>query len=136
MSQEELDLVVRGLSAVIRRPKPDFEVVNALFHPEHVFVPTTAQELGEGEAKGARGYQEYTEGVADSMPFAVEMKGAVDVAPGIVLVVTDMRFHGSASGIELDRRVWMLARVVGGKITRTEAYSDPADALEAVGLTE
>jgi hypothetical protein len=56
MSQENLDLVVRATQAALKRPKPDFETVNALYHPDHVLVPLAANTLGEGEAKGAEGY--------------------------------------------------------------------------------
>ena len=46
MSQENLDLVVRAMEAVLRRPKPDFETVNALYHPDHVLVPLAAHSFG------------------------------------------------------------------------------------------
>jgi ketosteroid isomerase-like protein len=35
-----------------------------------------------------------------------------------------------------EQRVWNVVTVAGGKIVRTEAYIDPATALEALGLSE
>ena len=55
MSQENLELVVRATEASLERPKPDFETINTLYHPDHVLVPLTANALGEAEAKGAAG---------------------------------------------------------------------------------
>ena len=136
MSQENLDLVVRAVRAVLARPKPDFETVNALYHPDHVLVPIEASTLGGAEAHGARGYKAWLEQTADALEWEAELKGAVDVGPHKVLVVTLNRFRGASSGAETEDRVWNLVTVSDGKLTRTETYLDPAKALEAAGLSE
>ena len=133
MSRENLELVVRALRAVIERPKPDFATINALYDPDHVFVSVQASGLGEAEAKGAQGYKAWLEEQAGVVPFEMELDGAVDVAPDLVLAVTAVRLHGVASGIHTEQRIWNVVTVTDGKITRTEAYTDPAEALGAVG---
>jgi ketosteroid isomerase-like protein len=136
MSQENLDLVVRAMEAVLRRPKPDFETVNALYHPDHVLVSLGAQSLGEGEAKGARGFKQWLEQTDDAIRWDAELRGAVDLGPDRVLAVQSVRFEGASSGIETEERVWSVVTVVDGQITRTDTYLDPVKALEAAGLSE
>ncbi len=136
MSQENVELVVRAMSAVFKRPKPDFETVNALYHPDHVFVSLTGNKLGEPEAKGGRGYKTWLGTTAQVMPWEAELYSAVDVGPDIVLAVATNRFRGATSGIETELRTWSVVTVSGGKITRTAVFDDPAEALEAVRLRE
>jgi ketosteroid isomerase-like protein len=135
MSQENLELVTRAVQAALARPKPDFTTVNELYAPDHVFVPVGADML-EREARGAGGFRAWREETQEFLGAEHDIQGAVDVAPDKVLVVTTTRFEGTASGFASEQRVWNLVTVAGGKITRTEAYADPARALEAAGLSE
>ena len=135
MSQENLDLVVRAIRAAIKRP-PDFETVNALYHPDHVLVSLAAHSLGEGEARGARGYKTWLEQTDDAVRWEAELMGAVDVGPDRVLAVTRNRFQGASSGAETEERVWLVVTVSNRKITRTDTYLDAFQALEAAGLRE
>ena len=50
--------------------------------------------------------------------------------------VMTIRFHGASSGASTEQRVWAVVTVKDGKITRTENYIDPAEALKAVGVPE
>jgi ketosteroid isomerase-like protein len=134
MSRENLDLVLRAIRAAIRQPKPDFETMNALFDPDHVLVSIVADKLGgEGEAVGASGYKAWVEAQRDVISFETELEGAIDVGPDTVVAVMTIRFHGASSGATTEQRVWSVMTVTDGKITRTENYIDPAEALEAVG---
>jgi ketosteroid isomerase-like protein len=134
MSQEGLDLVLRAYRAATRRPKPDYETVNALYAPDHVFVSVLGGELGEGEAKGGEGYRAWLKSQMDVMPFETDVEGAVDIAPDVVLAVATTRAQGASSGLENEQRMWSVVHLAGGKITRTEVYIDPVKALAATGL--
>jgi ketosteroid isomerase-like protein len=137
MSQENVDLVMRAIRAATKQPKPDFETVNALFHPDHVLVSIMAHQLGsEAEAVGASGYKAWVEAQQDVVSFEVELGGAIDVGPDTVIAVTTTRFRGASSGATSGQRVWAVMTVKDGKITRTESYIDPAEALKAVSLRE
>jgi ketosteroid isomerase-like protein len=136
MSQENLDLVVRAMRAVLAQPEPDFETVNALYHPDHVLVTLAAHSLGEAEARGAEGYKAWLEETGDAVDWDGELKGAVDLGPDKVLAVTVNRFRGASSGVETENRLWHVVTVVDGKITRTDSYLDSAKALEVAGLSE
>jgi ketosteroid isomerase-like protein len=127
-------LVRAALEAAAKRPKPDYETINTLYHPEHVFVPAA---VGKVEAKGVAGYKAWLKESEEIMPWAIrEFEGAVDIAPRTVLAQITMEFRGGSSEIAIDQRMWLLVMVSDGKITRTEAYIDPAKALEAVGMSE
>jgi ketosteroid isomerase-like protein len=135
MSQENLDLVTRAMRAALARPEPDFGTVNELYASDHVFVPTGASMV-EGEAQGARGFRAWREETRELLGAEHDLQGAVDVGPDKVLVVTTTRFKGAGSGLASEQRVWNVVSVARGKVTRTEAYADPAEALEAAGLRE
>ena len=132
MSQENLDLVVRALRAATARP-PDFQTMNALYHRDHVFVPIEATAFEGAEARGARGYQAWLERAREAVEWEAELKGAIDVGPTTVIAVTANRFTGASSGAATEDRVWCVATVMDGKITRTEAYLTAAQALAAAG---
>jgi ketosteroid isomerase-like protein len=140
MSQEDLELVTRAVRAVNARPKPDFTTINEVFHPDHVFVPSVMQLEGE-TYQGARGYQRFlrsTSGTETSdapLSWEAELEGAVDVGNHKVIVVTSARYRGTASGVELEQRTWAVMTVRGGRVSRSEIYSDPTEALKA-GLSE
>jgi ketosteroid isomerase-like protein len=136
MSQENLDLVKRAMAAVNARPRPDFETVNALFSPDHVFVPVEGGKLGGEERLGGEGYRAWLEESGGTMLWEAKLEGAVDLGPDKVLTVQSMHFRGASSGIDLEERMWVIQWVSEGKITRTEAFLDPAEALEAAALRE
>lgn len=131
MSCENLELVTRAIRAACARPKPDFETVNALFDADHVFVPLGATKLGEQEARGAEGYRDWLQETGETLEWEADFDGAVDIGAHSVLAATSNRFAGAGSGIQFEQRFWLLVTVGEGKITRTEAYTDPAEALEA-----
>ena len=135
MSQENIDTVIRGVRAAFARPEPDFAVLREVYAREHVFVPAGADMI-EGEVRDAAGYRAWREETSDLLGATHELRGAVDVGPNTVLVVTTTRFEGSASGLTAEERLWSVVTLSQGKITRTEASRDPAEALEAVGLRE
>jgi ketosteroid isomerase-like protein len=138
MSQQDVELATRAMRAVSARPKPDFATVNEVFHPDHVFVPAQGELEGE-EYRGARGSQQFfkqagVQAEASDAPLSWEttdLEGAVDVGNHKVLLATTASYRGSASGIEFEQRNWVVMTVRDGRISRTEVYNDPTDALEA-----
>ena len=78
MSRENLELVTRAIEAVCARPKPDFETVNALFHPDHLFVPVGASKFGEAEARGGEGYRDWLRETGETLEWEADFDGAID----------------------------------------------------------
>jgi ketosteroid isomerase-like protein len=137
MSQEELELVTRGVRAANARPKPDFATINEVFHPDHVFVPATGQ-IDATEYQGARGYQQFLRqelgniGAGDAaLSWEGDFEGAVDAGNHKVVAVSSVRVRGSASGVEFEQRIWTVMTVRDGRIVRTESHTDPTAAFEA-----
>src|SRR4051794_28974502 len=135
MSQETLELVTRAMRAALARPQPDFVTLNDLYADDHVFVPAGA-DMVEGEARGAQGFRAWREETQELLGAEHDLQGAVDVSPDKVLVVTTTRFTGAGSGFTSEQRFWNVVTVTGGKVSRTEAYTEPVKALEAAGLSE
>jgi ketosteroid isomerase-like protein len=143
MSREDLDLVRRAVRAAEARPKPDFATINEVFHPDHVFVPLLGQLEGE-VFRGGRGYQQFLQehaghldpGSDAAISWESDFEGAVDVGNHKVLVVSNTRYRGSASGVEVEQRTWAVMTVRDGRVSQTELYTDPAQALEAAGPSQ
>ena len=123
------------MRAALARPELDFAVLRELYAPDHVLVPTGA-DMVEREARGERGFRAWRVETDELLGAEHEVRGAADVGPDRVLVVTSTRVKGSTSGFASEERFWNVVTVRGGKIIWTEAYRDPAKALEAVGLRE
>jgi ketosteroid isomerase-like protein len=133
MSRPNIELVKVGLQAGAQRPKPDFETINEVYDPDHVFVPVSVETT---EVKGGSGYKAWLQEEGDVMAWTMEYEGAIEIGPRKVLAQTTAQFHGGSSEIDIDQRMWMIVTVENGRITRTEAYLDPAEALEAAGLSK
>jgi ketosteroid isomerase-like protein len=140
MSQHNLDLVVRAIRAAIARPKPDYETINELYSADHVLVPAGVETGLENEGRGAEAFREWRRHLDEFVANAEhELRGAVDIGSDKVLAVTTSRGEGRTSGAPAELRIWNVGNVVtvvGGKVVRTEAYSDSRKALEAAGLRE
>ena len=134
MSRETLEIVERAVRAATAQPKPDWKTVNELFAPEHVLVPAGAGSGLEDEARGAVGYREWRETVEVDLGGPVhQLEGAVDVGPNTVLTVTTTRFKTPHAGVAGEQRLWNVMTLQHGKIVRTVVYTNPGDALEALG---
>ena len=144
MSKENMELVTRGVRAGLARPEPDFATINEVFHPDHLLVPVTT--LDTDEVRGGTGFRSFMHGLgqggdSDSAAEATtsweaDLEGAVDVGRDKVLCVLTTRLHGSASGLDVEQRHWLVTTVRDGRVSQTEVYSDPAKALEAAARRE
>jgi len=135
VSHENVEIVRRAFEAALQKPKPDFEIVNALFDPDHELVSLISSI--EGSFIGARGFAAWLgdlDGTFDS--WETEM-GELRNAGGERVVVA-MRFlgHSRGAGVPLELRIWFIATVRDGKVARTESYESESRALAAAGLAE
>jgi ketosteroid isomerase-like protein len=143
MSKEDIELATRAIRAVMARPEPDFETMNEVFDPDHVYVPTT-RAIDAEEYRGGRGYQQFLReeggniGASDAALVwdEADLEGVVDVGNHRVIAVTAARFRGKRSGVDFEQRIWVVMTVRDGRICRTESHTDPTEALKAAGLSE
>jgi hypothetical protein len=52
------------------QPNPDWETMNALFHPDHEFLPRDVGLVGGG-VRGAQGYREWLTNISETMEWEV-----------------------------------------------------------------
>ena len=137
MSQENVEIARRACEAAWRRPKPDFDTLNALAHPDHEMF--TVQSLVEGGGySGAQGFREWL--VSWGEMFGEEWESSVEEARAVdderVLVTGWIKARGSGGGVPVEQRFWVVMTVRSRKVTRSEVYTDRNQALEAAGLSE
>jgi ketosteroid isomerase-like protein len=137
MSQENVEnveIVRRGIEAAIRRPKPDFAIMNELYDPDHEYV-SLIETLEGGSRHGARGYRDWLLNAEETIESEVRLEKVEEIDNDRILAMTPTRIWGRSSGVKLDeKRLACIVTLRGGKIIRTEVYSSPEEALEAVGL--
>jgi hypothetical protein len=57
MSEENVEIARRAMTAAFQRPKPDFATVNALYHPDHELISGLSDVEGRS-FPGIRGFRE------------------------------------------------------------------------------
>ena len=136
MSEENVEIVRRGMEAATRRPKPDFATVNDLYHPDHEFI-SRQDALEGGVHRGARGYRDWRLNVEETVPWEGSVDSVTEIDADRVLTITRTSFRGKSSGVQLpEEREASIVTVRGGKVIRTENYRSPEEALEIAGLVE
>jgi ketosteroid isomerase-like protein len=137
MSQENVEIARRACEAAWRRPRPDFDTLNALAHPDHEMF--TVQSLVEGGGyRGAQGFRDWLSSWGETFgeEWEVSVKQARAIDDERVLVTGWMNAHGLRGGVPVEQEFWVVMRVRGGKVTRSAVYTERAQALEAAGLAE
>jgi ketosteroid isomerase-like protein len=135
MSEENVELVQAAIEATMRRPNPDWETMNALFHPDHEFLPRDVGLVGGG-VRGAQGYREWLTSISETLEWEVTLAGVTEIDHERVLAVLPTKFRGRQSGAETEQRIAAVVTVQGEKVVRTELFQSPEEALEAAGLSQ
>jgi ketosteroid isomerase-like protein len=132
MSQENVEIVRRGFTAFTRG---DFALFLELLDPDVEWIPFGATLEGRAY-RGHDGVREWLEGLLTDWEFFVPYAEDFRDRGDRVLVFGHWRARGHTSGVELERAGTWLFDVKGGKTIRLQTYSDRAEALEAVGMSE
>ncbi len=133
MSQENVEIVRRGIEAAFRRPEPDLATLGELYHPDHEFVSLIATLEG-GSHRGLSGFRDWLMKMDETVGSHSMVERVTEIDEDRVLAITPTRFQGMSSGVTLpEQQVASIVTVQDGKIIRSEAYSSPAEALRAVG---
>ena len=132
MSQENVEIVLRGVAALNRR---DPEAFNALCDArfEMHLVGAVGEPVRYAGADGVfQFFRDMDESWAD---WGFEVEAARDL-DGEVLVTGRQRGRGRASGVEVDSPRACVLAVRDGMVTELRLFAELADALGAVGLEE
>jgi len=135
MSEENAEIARAAIEAAQRKPTPDYEAINTLFHPDHEFV---SRDVGlEGRShRGAQGYREWLTTTSEAIEWESTLAELREIDDERVLAVTPTKFRGSQSGAWTEQRNGVVLTVREGRVVRTEVYRSPEEALEAAGLSE
>jgi len=124
-----------GLRPRFRRPTPDFDTVNALFHSDHQLVTRTGA-LESAPTEGTSGFRSWLARIGETGDWQSELED-VRVAPdGRLVAIARVRIQATRGGSAIDLHAGFVIRVRDGKISRTETFESSRAALEAVGLRE
>jgi ketosteroid isomerase-like protein len=132
MSEENVEVVRDAIDAWNRG---DYEAWIAGFDSACEFRPLRAQLEGRAY-RGHDGLRRFMDDFTldwDQVRF--EVREIRDVGDK-VLVLIRFQGRGRASGADLDVPIGIVGEVRQGKITEARMFSDPDEALEAVGLSE
>jgi ketosteroid isomerase-like protein len=135
ISQENVDTYHRTIDAFNRR---DLDVVLEVLDPDFELHASLYTMLG-GEAAVFRGQEEVRSFFRDLgenfSEFHVEITEIDDLGEQLVAVGL-INGIGRASGAEFEQPIGYVIDFKDGKIVRIDDYLNPADALEAAGLSE
>jgi ketosteroid isomerase-like protein len=133
MSQENVETLRRGYELLA---KGDVDGMAALIHPEFELRPVLARAAEDAVYRGLDGLREYVSDMAETWErFDQHIEEFIDRGEDVVAIMrVDAR--GRGSGVEVSQRVAVHYTFSSGKALRGVGYTDPGEALEAVGPSE
>jgi ketosteroid isomerase-like protein len=131
MSQQNVELAKRGLEAFNRRD------VNAFFElatDDFEWIGALLGRVEGGSYRGREGMERYFEDASDTWEeFRTVIEEFRDLGEH-VLALGRMIGRGRGSGVEVDALVGMIVDFRDGRMSRSRAYLDQAEALRAAEL--
>jgi ketosteroid isomerase-like protein len=134
MSQENAEIVRRGLEASYRRP-PDWATVRELYHADHEFIPLLSRVEGRSYV-GLDGALEWGAQMAATGPSETRLREVRAAPDGRVVALSTVWWLATRSGIAMEREIGTVVTLRDGRIARTEIFPTPAEALEVAGLAD
>ena len=135
MSQENVEIVKRGFKAIVRL---DGEAMLEFMDPAIEFRPRFQLMLG-GEEATYRGYEGVREAFRDVYAaldwIKPEVREIRDLGDRIV-ALGELSIRGKTSKLEAHSAAGWVVDMKDARAVRITEYLDPADALEAAGLSE
>jgi hypothetical protein len=105
MSEENVEIVREALEAAIRRPKPDFAKINALYHPAHELI-SRRDVLEGGSHRGVDGYRDWLLDSQETLLWESRLEEVTEIDEDRVLAVTPTRNIGTSSGVVVNGWRW------------------------------
>ena len=133
MSQENVEIALAAADAWNRG---DREAWLALWDEEAEFYPLRAQLEGGERYRGREGLTRFIAQMTEEwQDVRFEIQETRDAGEHVV-GIGRFRARGRASGVDLDVPLGVVTTVRGDKIVYLRMFSEPAQALEAAGLSE
>ena len=128
-----VEIARRAAEAASHRPRPDFETINALYHPDHEFLSALSEVEGQS-FRGASGYREWLASIGDALDYKWTVEELFALDQQRVLVRYHLVGHGKGSGVPFDQDLWSVVTVQDGRVVRTEVHATREQALRAAGV--
>jgi ketosteroid isomerase-like protein len=134
MSQENVELAQRAVDAFNLR---DVDAFVTLLSPEVVFEENPVVPGLRDVYRGRAEVREWIEAVLEVFEnLQVEVVELTELGDDGVFAETVSMARGTASGVPVEFRFWMVAWFAERKITRRQVFWTRDQALEAAGLSE
>jgi ketosteroid isomerase-like protein len=134
MSEENMEIVRTAVEAL---SAGDFDALLKVSEPDIEFQSYLAS-LSEGGTAyhGHDGLRRYQRDLLEAWEYyRAEIREYRD-AGEMVVALGDIEARGRASGVEVKRPLAWVITMPGEKATRVQVFLDPAEALEAAGLSK
>ena len=130
MSQEDVEIVRRGFEA-FQRGGP--EAMLELFSDNAI---TYRHQPDGATLHGKAGFRDaVADWTEDFSEWQVLPQEFTDLGERVLVRVLQIA-QGRNSGVRVEEDWWFLFELTGGKVSKLSFYSNPAEALEAAGLSE
>ena len=134
MSQESTEGLVRRWSKAFNRR--DMNTLLELTSPDLEFVPYLASLIETTTYRGHEGLRSYFQDADAAWKELHVSQAAAREVGEYVISFGELHGKGRASGLEVRVPLAWVSEWHDGKLVRLAAYTDKAEALEAVGLAE
>lgn len=133
MSRENVELAHQLVEAVARQ---DLSRLIELTDPEVEWHSFIAQLQEGGAYRGHDGIRQYVKDLNDAFEFLrLEIDQTLAVG-AVVLVVGRLHYRGQGSGVASESLSGYMLKVRRGRAVFLRTFSEPEEAIEAVGLRE
>jgi ketosteroid isomerase-like protein len=139
MSQENVDLVWRAwevFSAGVADGNFAAPFDAGLYAPDATLVPTQ-EATGAKTYVGREGFVDWLRAwIEDFRDWRMWPEQIIDAGHDRVVALARQTAIGKASGVPVEQRFGVVLTLRSGQVIEQRHYIDPADTLEAVGLSE
>ena len=97
-------------------------------------LPAEAPGL-ESQYEGRDGWLDFIRIWTEDFDWTIEIEETIDLGDGRVIVNTLQRATGKASGVPVELHMGAIWNVEGDQVVSAENFLEPAEALEAAGLS-
>lgn len=131
--QTNIAIATRAAEAASQTPRPDFEAINALYHPDHEFSSALSELEGQS-FHGISGYRQWLAAVGDAFEYGWKVEELSALDEHRVLARFHLVGRGKGSGVPFEQDLWGVMTVRDGKVARTEVHATREEALRAAGI--
>jgi ketosteroid isomerase-like protein len=134
MADADVALVRASFEAFSAR---DIDAALATFAPDFELVALRSLLHGTGGYQGHAGFRQFVSDIDEEWEiWRIELDDVRPTPGGQILVLGRIVARGRASGVALESHSAWICDVRDGLMTRTRAFSEPAQALAELGLSE